>query len=62
MLGPAARLEQVGDESRQALVLLGGLDARPPGEPLGQRNGDVLHDTDIMFSCFCVKYWPLNPW
>jgi hypothetical protein len=58
LVGPAMRFQEVGNKPRQALVLLRGLDARPPGKVFRQRDGDVLHDTDIVFSCFRVK--PVN--
>jgi hypothetical protein len=54
-VGPAMHFQEVGNKPRQALVLLGGFDARPPSKVFRQRDGDVLHDTDIVFSCSRVK-------
>jgi hypothetical protein len=51
----APLLQQIGDKARQALVLLGRLDPGPVGEIVSQGDGDVLHDTDIVFPCFRVK-------
>ncbi len=54
-LALAALCQQIGHEPRQALVLLGGFHPRAVGEVVGQRDGDVFHDTNIVFPCFRVK-------
>jgi hypothetical protein len=47
--------KQVGDEPRQALVLLGRFDAGASGKLVGQGNGHVAHDTNLVFPCSRVK-------
>src|SRR5579862_6235657 len=55
LVGLAAFLDQIGHKTRQALVLLGGLDPRPPCQFLRQGDSDVSHSTNIVFLCSCDK-------
>jgi hypothetical protein len=55
LFAPAPLRQQIGNEARQALILLGSLDARAAGKIVWKRDGHVLHDTNIVFPCFSVK-------
>jgi len=50
-----ALLQEVGDESREALLRTRRLDARFASEFLWKGDGDVLHQQNFVFLCFRVK-------